>query len=872
MSINQLSLANEQLHKIGEEMGLHWAQTGAHRAFMADIDAGNRKIYADMAMGSGKTALPLTHFEAIYRAGLDLPGVIFTDSKDNIANILEKEAPIWAPELYKSGRLSRFLPSQTGQQSQFQVASYAGGAQGLKSGSLERPVLGYVDETQAMLSKARQELFGGLGDGTQLIGTTATPAYSLRKSLDWAGFKLSYKLPFETAVARSILCSYRNVVLEVGHQDVSLDDIDVVRGDFDQDQLEKMMKHHSVMEMVNHHISTWRDPETGASYLHDRKGLHSCVTIPHAIWVSDYLNSKFQSQMPEGVKFCEPIWASSKFAGNKSDDERAELIGLHREGKIRYLSTERLLLTGHNDPTIDTIFNHRPMMSMVMVPQRGGRPMRFNHADPDKEAHIIDLVLPGNRHKQMLFSDYAGDTVGETLEKQERLAEARQERKKRKKRERDDTAKPISVPPYNVYYERSESRSFIVTRQQREAIAKSPWLAEAHPTLLNSLIKTNITSKADLVRRVKAFANQQGWEADISKSTRVGGELNEKTVLFALRGGFVDERRKENKAHYDAIRPKWQSAERKLKEAQASRDGAEIDKWTKRKDDLEADLAKPPRHSYEISEVVISAILGGHPSKRFGDIRGAELDKKDRTKLRKGFAKKVSVVRPQLRTLRSVAPVPSLYDPDYIFPNGTLETALTDHGEISQAEFYAEFREMLIETLETLTEHDLYKDNPIGSHAEAFSTDEIEQLDAIANDFGLYEMIVGDPDLQTLEMLSPDQVERILQYTLNSLLDISPEKEISLHKAHQRAKKIAMRNSEFDISPPEAFDGNHSSNPISTTSKEFILAATVGEFPSMCTIRNHSFDLEDQELADAMRQEKNVFLECALALVLKNKL
>ena len=828
MSLELLPTVNEQLQKIMDERGLHWAQREAHEAFARDMNAGHRRIYGDMAMGSGKSALPLTHFEACFRAGVPVTGTIFTDSQENIVNLLAKEAPKWAPELVKSGRLTRFLPSDT-DVSPFNVTSYHGGSQGLRTGSLRPPTLGYLDEAQGSLSDARQELFGSFKDVSQIIGLTATPAYSIRKSLDWAGFKESYKLPFEEAVARSLLCSYRNIILEVEDDELSLDKIDITRGDFDEKQLEKLMERSSIRESVRDYIQHWQDPATGQSYLHDRKGLFSCVTVANAIETAEYYNHAFQKYMSEGVSFVEPIWSSSIDAGAMSQGQRDDIVGRFREGKIRYAATKNLLITGYDDEEIDTIFNLRPTPSMVVVPQRAGRTVRFNHRAPDKVAHIIDVVLPGKNQRQMLFADYAGETQMYTDALQQRIdaglydldgnskakdessdeeAEFDEEKEKRK----------ASVPPYKVYYDRREARSYIVSREQRRAIAKRPWLAESTPGLLAALIKKDILSKRDLIERIRELAFKHDWDYDVTKTKGVGGALSEANITKALKGVFMREREQERKEHFNKIRPSWQAAKRKFDNAMGEEGLSKRQEAAARMQQLEAELQRPPMQSYEMAEVAISMVLGGHPSKLFGDIKVIQGDvptyPTKKIKHPEHGKIKVQEIPEGTRMLRELPKGSASFDPDYIFPDGTMEGVMNIHGGAAQRDFKRLFAKLVLEDLQELTEAELYHDCPDETPSESLDED--------------------DTDTPVLNTLDPKNFEDLISDIVEEAVDLDAGEEANLIRRYQRHQKRQIIGDPVnDFSVKDPYIDHQTEKPIDTTSDEFALAALNAEWPSL---------------------------------------
>ncbi len=668
---NHFSDVHTILEPLTAELGLNWAQIEALRLMTQDLDKGHKRVYSDIAMGVGKSAIELIYMEACFRANIGLTGIITTNGQDDVLNLLENEAPKWAPELYKSGQLSHYTPSK-GQSTPFNVATHTSVTEGLKTGALRIPSVMGIDEAQGALSDLRKGLFQNVE--APIFALTATPAYSLKKSLDSAGYKLSYKLPFEEAVARSLLSSYRNILLEVEDPYRQIDEIEMVRGDYDLEQIEKLMRHQNVMETVAHFIANWRHPDTGQTFF-ERKGLISCCSVMHAAYVAKGLAKLFDKQFPRGQRFIEPIWSSSKYAGTMSRDDRNAIIARHRSGSTRFVSTKDLLLTGHNDPTIDTVLNLRPTASMVLVPQRGGRAVRFDHSDPNKEAYIIDVLLESDRSKQMIFADYAGRGFIETLERQKW-------REERGPRPYERVKPPVKInhndapTPYKVYYDQREVRSYILSREKREAIAKRPWLSTMTPSLLTSLIRQDIQSIDHIVKAVGEFAIGTNWDEDMTKSRGKGGALSKSQIIKALTGGFIAERRKENKDHFDKVSKRWKRASRKLEQAKVER-WSNFEELQKKLRVLDEDLRLPLNHTYTLAEVAISSVLGGHASTLFGDIKTPEPKKKEDRKFKtkrdtngekiKINGVPVKIIPEGKKAIRSAPAGQSAYEPDHMF-------------------------------------------------------------------------------------------------------------------------------------------------------------------------------------------------------------
>jgi len=233
------------------------------------------------------------------------------------------------------------------------------------------------------------------------------------------------------------------------------------------------------------------------------------------------------------------------------------------------------------------------------------------------------------------------------------------------------------------------------------------------------------------------------WDEDMTKSRGKGGALSKGFIVKALTGGFIAERRKENKDHFDKVSKRWKRASRKLEQAKIERwSQSEIEKLQTKLKALDEDLRLPLNHTYTLAEVAISGILGGHASTLFGDIKTPEskrkADRKFKTK-RDENGKKVVVdgvpvkIMPEGKTaVRSRPEGQSAYEPDHMFgdDNPIASEFVSDRNHV-QSDFVDLFHDAVWGRVE---EHDaLNPDNPIKptitpEDAEAYTRAIIEEL------------------------------------------------------------------------------------------------------------------------------------------------
>jgi hypothetical protein len=145
------------------------------------------------------------------------------------------------------------------------------------------------------------------------------------------------------------------------------------------------------------------DPSTGHPLL-GRKAIFNCVGIEHARDVAHLLCESIPTSAVGGRIPCATIH------GNMYRKDIRRILAAHKAGEIVCLTQAKMMGEGHDDPDIKLVINLKPSLSMVEVPQRGGRAMRFSSDNSDIPALIVDFIDEStlNRKLPLLFSEITG--------------------------------------------------------------------------------------------------------------------------------------------------------------------------------------------------------------------------------------------------------------------------------------------------------------------------------------------------------------------------------------------------------------------------------------------------------------------------------
>ena len=233
-----------------------------------------------------------------------------------------------------------------------------------------------------------RQLITGLLNTNQhmrIIGLTATPfrmdSGSICKPENILN-KICYEISVKTLMAQGYLC---NLVNKAAAAAINTDEIQIVRGEFDDKQAEQLFTaDDEVRQAVREIVDRTSDR---------RSVLIFCQTISHAEQVVVEL-----LKCTDGVDENDndmPLSVASVF-GHTSDDERAEIIRQFRDGSIKYLVNVGVLTTGFDAPNVDCVVMLRATVSPGLYYQCLGR--GFRTAPGKENCLVLDFGQNIERH------------------------------------------------------------------------------------------------------------------------------------------------------------------------------------------------------------------------------------------------------------------------------------------------------------------------------------------------------------------------------------------------------------------------------------------------------------------------------------------
>lgn len=477
---------------------LNWAQQAAQTNIAAALSGGVKRLFVDMPTGTGKTGVFLNMLDQLNRQSA-LPPTIIMAPTTIITDNNFAEAAKFAPSLVGSNKIARFTLGDLGDHSAravpVKVMTYSSGVEALREDLIRTPLI-IPDEGHHALSKRRQEILSSLPYESRQIAFTASPEYSREKNLAVAGYTQAYHLGLREAVEGHILSDIRNIMVEMAEFAGILDNLALVKGDYDPDELEKVLMDNRLLDAAIKFYGEGRNlvekkPVFGST------GLASCNSIAHSVAFANRFNAAFPlGAFGDGVVGCQPIW------GDMTESLKKKLIEQHRSGEVMLLACKDVLITGYDNPRISLVMNLRPTMSGVVAEQRGGRAVRYDHSNPEKEALVADFVLPSRRNQQLLYGDVVGGYVFQ--------------------KSQDSKAMPSNLdyldhPPVNghdVHYSEKQIFSFLKTRDIQAELGRNAHLAAYSPTIAWTMAAKGLTTQDAIMSAVNRFLFNSSLDHD----------------------------------------------------------------------------------------------------------------------------------------------------------------------------------------------------------------------------------------------------------------------------------------------------------------------------------------------------------------------
>lgn len=205
-----------------------------------------------------------------------------------------------------------------------------------------------------------------------LLGVTATPLRMGGVSLSDVFDAMVESLSVNQLIALGNLTKFEYIAPA---SNIDLSKVKTVCGDFDNDQLEKVMSDTVILGNIVDNYTVFAGDKSAICY---------CVNVNHSKTVADAFNKADIS-----AAHCD---------GNTPAIERAKIVSDFRNGKIKVLCNAELFGEGFDVPCCQAVILARPTQSLTLYIQQAMRPLRPDPDDPDKVAVIIDHVQNYLRH------------------------------------------------------------------------------------------------------------------------------------------------------------------------------------------------------------------------------------------------------------------------------------------------------------------------------------------------------------------------------------------------------------------------------------------------------------------------------------------
>lgn len=217
-----------------------------------------------------------------------------------------------------------------------------------------------------------------------LLGLTATPERMDGKSiLPYFNNRIAAEIRLPEAIDRKLLCPFQYFGVT---DSVDLDNLKWAAGGYDKGELSRI---YTLSGMIADRradlvISSLLKYVTD---IDDVKGLGFCVTVEHAIFMSDYFNAH---SIP-----------SMYLTGYSPDEERKEAKNRLVKGDVRFIFVVDIYNEGVDIPEVNTVLFLRPTESLTVFLQQLGRGLRLSE---DKEClTVLDFI--GQANKKYNFED-----------------------------------------------------------------------------------------------------------------------------------------------------------------------------------------------------------------------------------------------------------------------------------------------------------------------------------------------------------------------------------------------------------------------------------------------------------------------------------
>lgn len=253
------------------------------------------------------------------------------------------------------------------------------------------------------------------------LGMTATPDRGDEAALGQIYDTCAYRYDIQDGVKDGWLVPIH--IQRIYMDDIELQHVDKLAGDFNQGQLEQAMRRDKAMYGVS---------EALIGEVGNKKTLVFTTSIAHAQGLTDILNAN-------------KLGCAALVTGKTPKHERKQILGNYRAGNIQYLCNVGVATEGFDVPDIECVAIARPTMSRALYAQmigRGTRPLAntvdgLGHGEQRLQSIadslkpnclVLDFVGNSGQHKLVSAADVLGGNM-DTLVVQEANRIAKKEGK-----------------------------------------------------------------------------------------------------------------------------------------------------------------------------------------------------------------------------------------------------------------------------------------------------------------------------------------------------------------------------------------------------------------------------------------------------------
>lgn len=375
----------QALNNLGEYIQRHHEGDATLRGKQATVfedlhdflEEGGTEGYVVLPTGVGKTVLFTEFIEA-----LDVRSMIVVPTQTLVRQTGEKIKQ-FAPEMEYGSVYAK--EKDFGRQAT--VITYDSFVIGVRNGTINpddyKALI--LDEVHESLSPARREAVNTFSDSIK-IGFTATPEYSNAKSTENLLKNEIHRLEIREAVEEGLLAPLTCILVRT-KADMST----VERkpsGEYDDTEFEAQLRAYSINKAC---VELYKKAYKGKQ----------AIVFANSIAHSRELEKEFADRN---------IFAAC-LDGDVEEDEQIEIIKAYEEGTIEVIIGVDMLTRGFDAPQASVCLNLAPTTSKVRATQRGGRVLRLDEDNPEKEAHIVDFIYEDDRggKASVLFSTVVGE-------------------------------------------------------------------------------------------------------------------------------------------------------------------------------------------------------------------------------------------------------------------------------------------------------------------------------------------------------------------------------------------------------------------------------------------------------------------------------